>query len=61
MRFNRLLKTSVPSAQSVVRKDCCAFLRNEPANPTEYFSERPEMSSQWREVTEGQNKKTNKK
>ena len=33
------------------------FPRNEPPNPTEYFGERPEMSSLRREVREGQNKK----
>ena len=32
-----------------------AFPRNEPANPTEYIGERPEMNSQRREVNEGQN------
>ena len=35
------------------------FLRNERPNPTEYSGERPELSSQQREITEGQNKKEN--
>ena len=35
------------------------FLRNERPNPTEYSGERPELSSQQREITEGPNKKEN--
>jgi len=33
------------------------FPRNEPPNPAKYFSERPEITTQSREVKEGQNKK----
>jgi hypothetical protein len=33
------------------------FPRNEPANPTEYVSERPEMNFAQREIREGQDKK----
>jgi len=35
----------------------CIFPRNEPPNPAKYSGERPELSSQQREITERQNKK----
>jgi hypothetical protein len=44
--------------QSVVLK-VSVFPRNEPPNPAKYSGERPELSSQQREITEGQNKKEN--
>jgi hypothetical protein len=45
-RFNDLASRSI-------------FPRNEPPNPAKYFSERPEITTQSREVKEGQNKKRN--
>jgi len=37
----------------------CIFPRNEPPNPAKYSGERPELSSQQRGITEGQNQKEN--